>query len=100
MDEKRYRKRLDFQQKMITRQSEQIDKLKSINEELKQIIEEKDRFIKSVESLHKELTDNVDAIKQKKNEYETLVKELNDMKKIMNQEVYKNKWWLVRLLIK
>lgn len=100
MDEKRYRKRLDFQQKMITRQSEQIDELKLKNEELKQIIEEKDRFIKSIESLRKELTDNVDAIKQKKNEYETLVNELNDMKKIMNQEVYKNKWWLVRLLIK
>ena len=93
MNERNYKKRLEFQQKMITRQSEQID-------ELKNKIEEKDRMIKSVEPLRKELADNINEIKQKKNEYKKLIKELKDMKKIMNQEVYKNRWNLVRLLIK
>ena len=100
MSEKNLKKRLEFQQRMIARQSEQIDELKEKIEELKLIIEEKDRVIKSVESLRKELADNVNQIKKYKTDYEQSVKELKDMKKIMNQEVYKNRWWLVRLLIK
>lgn len=100
MSEKNLKKRLEFQQKMISRQSEQIDGLKTKIAELELTIEKKDELIKSVDFLRKELTDNVNEIKQKKIEYEKLIKELKDMKKIMNQEVYKNRWNLVRLLIK
>lgn len=100
MSEKNLKKRLEFQQKMISRQSEQIDGLKSKIAELELTIEKKDELIKSVDYLRKELIDNIDEIKQKKNEYEKLIKQLKDMEKIMNQEVYRNRWNLVRLLIK
>lgn len=100
MSEKNLKKRLEFQQKMISRQSEQIDGLKSKIAELELTIEKKDELIKSVDYLRKELADNINEIKQKKNEYEKLIKELKDMKNIMNKEVYKNRWNLVRLLIK
>ena len=71
MKEKNYKKRLDFQQRMIARQSKQIELLESQIEELEYTIEEKDRIIKSVEPLRKELTDNINDIKQKKMEYQT-----------------------------
>lgn len=100
MSEKNLKKRLEFQQKMISRQSEQIDGLKSKIAELELTIEKKDELIKSVDYLRKELADNINEIKQKKNEYEKLIKELKVMKNIMNKEVYKGRWNLVRLLIK
>lgn len=100
MNSRNHKKRLEFQQKMISRQSEHIEKLKLEISELKLIIEEKNMIINSVESLRKELADNVGAVKGKKNEYEKLIKELKDMKKILNQTVYKGRWRLVRLLIK
>ena len=48
MNEKknRYEKRIKFQQKMIARQSEQIDILKSKNEKLEQKLKEKDEIIR------------------------------------------------------
>ncbi len=100
MSEKNLKKRLELQQKIISRQSEQIDDLKNQIEELKSTIEEKDKLIKSVEPLRNELTDIFNEVKHKKDQYGKLVQELRDMKKIMNQEVYKGKWWLIRLLIK
>ena len=100
MKEKNYEKRLEFQQKMIARQSKQIELLKSQVEELEHTIEEKDRIIKSVEHLQKELTDNVNDMKQKKKEYQTLIDELKKMKEIVNQTVYKNRWQLIKFLIK
>lgn len=100
MNEKRYQKRLDFQQNIITRQSKQIENLKSQIVELKLECQEKDKIIDSVEHLRKELADNVNEIKQKKNEYQTLIKELKTMKNIINEEVYNGKWWLIRFLLK
>lgn len=100
MNEKRYQKRLNFQQSMIARQSKQIEDLKYQIEELKFECEEKDKIINSVEHLRKELTDNVNEIKKKKNEYDELIKELKTMKNIVNREVYKNRWWLIKFLLK
>lgn len=100
MKEKRYEKRLDFQQKLISRQSKQIDKLKEKIEKLEFIIEEKDEIIKSVDYLRKELTDNISDIKLQKKKYESLIKELKAMKAIVNEEVYKKRWWLIKYLLK
>lgn len=100
MNEKNYKKRLDFQQKIISRQSEEIEDLKLKNEELKMKLAEKDELINSVSSLREELTNNVSDIKRYKKEYKELINELRKMKKIMNQEIYKNRWWLVKFLIK
>lgn len=96
----KYEKRLAFQQKMINRQSEQIEKLKNENEKLNNKLIEKDKIIDSVALLRKELSENVNATKKYKEQYKTLIQELKDMKKIINKEVYHNRWWLVRWLLK
>lgn len=100
MNEKKYQKRLNFQQNIITRQSKQIEDLKYQIEELRLECDKKDMIINSVEQLRKELTDNVNDIKQKKSEYEKLIKELKTMKNIINSEVYKGRWNLIRFLLK
>lgn len=100
MNERRYEKRLEFQQKLVSRQYEQIDSLKNEVEKLKLEIKKKDEIISSVNSLRKELSDNINEIKQKKKEYKTLIQELKDMKKIVNQEVYRGRWKIVRWIIK
>lgn len=100
MNEKNYKKKLDFQQKMISRQFEQIESLKSQVEKLKLNIEEKDKIINSVAPLRDELTRNIEDVKKYKKEYEGLIKELRKMKEIVNQEVYKGKWRLIKHLMK
>lgn len=78
---------------MITRQSEQIEKLKL---ELK----EKDEIINSVAPLKEELAESAAEVKRYKKQYKELIDELRKMKEIVNTEVYKNRWWLIRFLLK
>ena len=98
----RYEKRLDFQQKMIARQSEQIDNLKAEIAEMTLECQKKDELINSVTPLREELQQNVNDVKKYKEQYKSLIQELKDMKKIMTQEVYKSQWrWkLIRFLTK
>lgn len=97
-----YKKRYEFQKKINTRQSEEIESLKSQIDALVDICDEKDKMIESVNFLRTELTDNVDDIKKKKKEYEQLIKDLKKMKEIMNQAMFGSewKWRLIRFLIK
>ena len=101
MNEKknRYEKRLKFQQKIITRQSEQIDVLNIKIEQLEQKLKEKDEIINSVEPMRKEMTENLKEQKRLKNEYKQLILELKKMKGIMNQTVFRGRWWLIRFLL-
>lgn len=100
MNEKNYKKRFEFQERMISRQSEQINDLKSQIEKLKLECKAKDEIIESVDSLRKDFIGDIDDIKKYKKQYKKLIQELKDMKKILNQEVYKNKWWLIKFLIR
>lgn len=100
MNEKKYKRKLEFQQKMILRQSEMIDSLKSQIEALKLESKAKDDLIESVDSLRKEFINDVDKVKVYKEEYEKLIQELKDMKKILNQDLYKGRWRLIKFLIK
>lgn len=100
MSEKRYRRKNEFQKKMISRQTEQIESLKLQIEKLKSECEEKDKIIDSVSSLKAELTESIKKHKELKNEYEGLVKELRMMKKIIDETVYKGRWRLIKFLIK
>ena len=100
MNEKKYRKRLEFQQNIISRQLEQIDALKVEIEKLKQKIKEKDEVINSVEPMRREMTENIKEQRKLKKEYKDLINELKQMKKIINEEVYSNRWWLIKILIK
>ena len=100
MNEKTYKKRLDFQQKMISRQSEQIESLKLEIEKLKLKCKEKDEIINSIEPMRNELKQNIADAKKYKEEFNKLIKELKKMKEIMNQELYRGRWKLIRFLIK
>lgn len=102
MNEKNYKKRLEFQQKMIARQSEEIESLNAEIVKLRLQIEEKNELISSVEPMRKELSENVKESKQYKEQCKSLMKELRDMKKILTQEVYGSQWkWnLIKFLIK
>ena len=100
MNEKNYKKRLDFQQDIISKKSEEIESLKLKNKKLEQTIKEKDEIIASVEPMRKEMAENAKEHKRLKQEYQGLIQELRQMKKALNKEVFKNRWWLVKLLIK
>ena len=100
MSERNYKKKYEFQKKMTSRQIEQIESLKSEIQELKLKCEEKDKIINSIEPMRVELKHNIDEIKKQKEEYRILVDEVRKMKNIINQDVYKNRWWLVRFLLK
>lgn len=100
MSEKNYKKRIDFQEKLIKKQSEQIESLNAQIEKLKLKCKEKDEIINSVSVLKDELARNVNEIKEYKEEYKELISELRKMKKVLNQTVYKGRWRLVKLLIK
>lgn len=100
MNEKSYKKRLDFQQKMISRQSEQIIDLKSDIEKLKQKLKEKDEIINMVTPLRNEMIENNKECRKLRNKYKNLINELKKMKKIMDVTVYKGRWRLVKWLIR
>ncbi len=100
MIEKRYKRKIEFQEKLIKRQSEQIEELKLQNQKLELKCKEKDEMINSVSFLREELKQNVAEIKKHKEEYKSLVDELKNMREIVNKEVYKGRWKLVRFLIK
>lgn len=100
MNGKKYEKRLETQSKMISRQSKRIEDLEEENRKLKLEIEEKNNVISSIEPMRKELVNNIAEVKQYKNKYKSLIQELKKMKEIVNQEVYRGRWNIIRLLMK
>lgn len=100
MNERNYKKKIDFQQNVISRQSKQIEELKLQNEILKLKIQEKDEFINSVSSLKDELIKDSAEVKKYKKEYKKLIDEVRKMKDILNQTIYKGRWRLIKLLLK
>lgn len=100
MSEKNYKKKIEFQNKIISRQSEQIESLKSQMDKIKLECKEKENEINSVSSLKNELIQNISEVKRYKEEYKKLIDELRKMKEIINQDVYNGKWRLIRFLIK
>lgn len=100
MNEKKYKRKLELQEKLIARQSEQIEKLKDKVQKLELELEEKNRIINSIEPLRNELKQNISDIKEKKEEYQKLINDIRKMKGIIDTEVYKNRWWLIKFLMK
>lgn len=100
MNEKKYEKKYELQKKLISRQSEQIEALKLQIEALNAELEAKDEIINNTYSLRNELKKSIDDAEKYKEQYVELIKELRKMKEIINQEVYKGKWTLVKFLIK
>ena len=97
---KKKNKKSDIQSRIIRKKTEEIESLKEMISELEIDSAEKDNIINSIDSFRDELSEIADDLKNKREEYDKLIKELIDMKKIMNEEVFKNRWNLVRLLLK
>lgn len=97
-----YKKRYEFQKKINLRQSEEIEYLKAQIDGLVSLCEEKDETIHSVDYLRVELNENINEIKKYKKQYQVLIKELKEIRKVTNQAIFGNgwKWKLVRFLIK
>ena len=100
MNEKKYQKRLDFQQQVISKKSEEIELLKAENAKLRLKIEEKDNVINSIEAMRNELAENIKEAKQYKEQSKELIQELRKMKEIMNVTVFKGRWRLIKFLMK
>ena len=100
MDEKRYKKKLEVQQKIISRQSRQIEDLESQVQKLKLELKDKDEIINSIAPLRNKLLESVADADNCKRQYKELVNELRKMKDVFNQEVFKGRWRLIKLLIK
>lgn len=93
MNEKSYKKRLDFQQKLISKQSQRI-------KDLELELEEKNKIIDSTSDLRNELKQNVAESKKYKDKYKKLVDDLKLQRDTFDKEVFNNRWWLIRLLVK
>jgi chromosome segregation ATPase len=93
MNEKSYKKRLDFQQKLISKQSQRIKDLESE-------LEEKNKIIDSISDLRNELKQNVAESKKYKDKYKKLVDDLRLQRDTFDKEVFNNRWWLIRLLVR
>lgn len=100
MNERNYKKKFEFQKKIISRQLGQIESLNAQIEKLKLECEKKDNIINSINSFKDELEKDVFEMKKHKKEYIELIKELKRMKDIVNQEVYRGRWKIVRWIIK
>ena len=100
MNENKYKRKLEIQQKKISHQSKQIESLESQVQKLKLEIEEKNRIIGSITPLREELIQNVAESKKYKDQSKNLVDELRKMKEVVNREVYKGRWRLIKFLIK
>lgn len=100
MNEKGYKKRLEFQQKTIARQSQQIESLSAENAKLRLQIEEKNNVINDIEPMRKELAENIEETKRYKEEFKLLIQELKKMKSIVDQEVYRGRWKIIKFLMK
>lgn len=94
------KKKPDRKNRMILNQIEKIDRLQKTVSELEISCEEKDKIIKSINYLRDDLFAVVNELKKQSDEYDILISDLMQMKKVMNQTVFKGRWKLIRLLLK
>lgn len=94
------KKKPDVKNRMILNQIDKIDKLQKTISELEISCEEKDKVIESVNALRDDLFTTINQLKKKSDEYDVLIADLMEMRKVMNQTVFKGRWKLIRLLLK
>lgn len=97
---KNKKKKADFRSQIIKRQIDEINNLKNTISELEIGHAEKDKIISSINVLRNDLIETVDDLKAKGEEYDKLIAELREMKKVMNEIVFKKRWKIIKLLLK
>lgn len=94
------KKKPDIKNRTILNQIDKIDKLEKAVSELKISCEEKDKIIASINVLRDDLFIVINQLKKKSDEYDVLIADLMEMRKVMNQTVFKGRWKLIRWLLK
>ena len=100
MRNKRGRTKSDTKRKLIKRQADEIASLQSQIDRLDIDNKNKDELLHSVDSLREELEQVIESIRSKEAEYDELISDLRLMRKAFDREVFKNRWWIVKRLIK
>ena len=96
----RKKKKSDLRSQIIVRQVDKIDSLQKQVSLLEIDNVKKDEIINSINALRDDLFETVNELRGKGEEYDRLVAELIQMRNVMNQEVFKGRWKLIRLLLK
>lgn len=96
----RYEKKYETQKKIVLRQLDEIEKLKSSISELEIDSEKRTELIDSITDIRTELYEVIDDLSEKREEYIRLIEDLRQMKIVMNQTVFKGKWKLIKLLLR
>lgn len=95
----RYEKKYETQKKIVLRQLDEIEKLKSSISELEIDSEKRTELIDSITDIRTELYEVIDDLSERREEYTRLIEDLRQMKMVMNQTVFKGKWRLIKLLL-
>lgn len=96
----RYEKKYETQKKIVLRQLDEIEKLKSSISELEIDSEKRTELIDSITDIRTELYEVIDDLSERREEYTCLIEDLRQMKMVMNQTVFKGKWRLIKLLLR
>ncbi|MEE0617915.1 hypothetical protein [Blautia stercoris] len=96
----RYEKKYETQKKIVLRQLDEIEKLKSSISELEIDSEKRTELIDSITDIRTELYEVIDDLSERREEYTRLIEDLRQMKMVMNQTVFKGKWRLIKLLLR
>lgn len=96
----RYEKKYETQKKIVLRQLNEIEKLKSSISELEIDSEKRTELIDSITDIRTELYEVIDDLSERREEYTRLIEDLRQMKMVMNQTVFKGKWRLIKLLLR
>ena len=96
----RYEKKYETQKKIVLRQLDEIEKLKSSISEVEIDSEKRTELIDSITDIRTELYEVIDDLSERREEYTRLIEDLKQMKMVMNQTVFKGKWRLVKLLLR
>ena len=94
------KKKSDLKSRIITRQVDEINSLQKKVSALEIDSVKKDEIIYSIDTIRDDLFEIVNELKGKSEKYDELVKELMQMRNVMNQTVFNGRWKLIRLLLK
>ena len=98
----RYKKRIEYKDRVINKKDIEIESLKNRVSKLEIDNNEKDAIISSIDSLRVEMDEVVKELRNKSKEYDKLLADLFQMRKVMCRELFDGelRWKIIRLLMK
>lgn len=92
-------KKNDLQKKTILNQIKEIEKLKKEILDLQIDCHKKDDLLNIVNSFQNELSQIIDDLQERRKQYDILISDLQQMKCVMNQQVFKGRWNIIKALL-